>query len=539
MIKNISSNRLLLLSAVYFTITFNYPFLKAFMGAITQLDQYNSLFLISVPLLIVALLTILFSLFSAPFIFKPILITLTLSSSLVLYGAVNYGVVFDYGMIQNSVESSNAEAFSYLNVESILFFTVLGLFPSLFIAKIKIEYLSFFKELLTRLQLIALAFSVLLAIVFFFYQDYAAVGRNNSHLKKFITPTQFMYSGFKYIKHNYFDDEITFITLDQAPVDLNPTQKEVLVFVVGETARAQNFSINDYQKPTNAHTAPFNIVSFKKFSSCGTATAVSVPCMFSALDRDNFERRRADKQQNALDIIKLSGVDVLWIDNNGCKDVCNRINTITLDVNQDNPLCDGKYCQDEILLGPLAQKLKDLSHNKTIIVLHMMGSHGPTYYKRYPKNHRKFTPDCPRSDIQNCSHEALTNTYDNTIAYTDFVLSRVINQLNILPSTYKKSMIYISDHGESLGESGAYLHGLPYAFSPKEQRHIPMLYWSPDNNQFNECLKLSANNNEFSHDNIFHSLLGLLSINSRSYQAKKDVFAPCNKQPLTQLPLNQ
>ena len=161
----------------------------------------------------------------------------------------------------------------------------------------------------------------------------------------------------------------------------------------------------------------------------------------------------------------------------------------------------------------------------------MMGSHGPTYFKRYPKKHKKFIPDYNRSDIQNCSPEELVNTHDNTIAYTDFVLSQVIEQLNLLPNDVNKSMIYISDHGESLGESGAYLHGFPYAFSPKEQRHIPMLLWiSQTNKQKNnttECLKQLADNESYNHDNVYHSMLGLLDINSSTYQKSLDIFSQC------------
>jgi lipid A ethanolaminephosphotransferase len=254
--------------------------------------------------------------------------------------------------------------------------------------------------------------------------------------------------------------------------------------------------------------------------------------MFSSLTRENFDRREADYQQNLLDIFELAGVDVLWVDNNGCKDVCNRIPTVKIDVNQDNPLCDGEYCQDEALLTPLRDKLAKLSNNKTVIVLHMMGSHGPTYFKRYPDTHKKFTPDCSRSDIQNCSTQELTNTYDNTIAYTDFVLSQVIEQLNVLPNKINKSMIYISDHGESLGESGAYLHGLPYAFAPIEQRHIPMMFWmSGQNSQpsiSKGCLNQLAENDSYSHDNIYHSMLGLLAIESTTYEKNLDIFSQCS-----------
>ena len=523
-----TTNKLLLVITAYFTLVFNYPFLSEFMGAIIELEQFNVLFLLSVPFLLGSLLLIVFSVLAVPMIFKPVFITITLTSALVFYAALHYGTVFDYGMIQNSVETDQAEAFSYLNIQSVIHFCVLGLLPALFIAKTKIVTQGYSQAVFARLKLFAGAFIILLTIVFFFYQDYAAVGRNNSHVKKFINPTQYLYSGAKYIKYNYLESEIPFKTLDIAPIDTSPTENEVMVFVLGETARAQNFSSNGYSKNTNQYTSKYEITSFENMFSCGTATAVSVPCMFSSMTRDNFDRRHADKQQNVLDLIQLAGFDVQWINNNGCKNVCDRIPTINIDLSQNNPLCDGNYCQDETLLLPLEQKLASLSSNKTIIVLHMMGSHGPTYFKRYPNEHRKFTPDCARSDIQNCSSEQLINTYDNTIAYTDFVLSKVIEQLEKLPKKYKTSMLYVSDHGESLGESGVYLHGLPYSFSPQQQRHIPMLLWSNNNQHQTSCVKQQAKNQKFSHDNLFHSLLGWLSISSTAYQSQLDIFAPCS-----------
>ena len=527
-IPPLSVNQLLIFSAIYFTLVLNYPFLSGFIKAILALDQFSLFFVISVPILLCSLSAILFSTFSVKYALKPLLITLTLVSSMVFYGSIQYGVVFDYGMIENSIETNSAEAFSYVNAELVIYFLTFGLMPSWLIAKAPVNYQPLVNELISRFVLVLSATFTVAIIVGFYYQDYASVGRNNSHLKKFIVPSQFLSSGFKYIKYNHFDDKLSFITLDQAPKDNSPNDKEVIVLVIGETARANNFSANGYAKPTNSHTHKYQPVSFKNMYSCGTATAVSVPCMFSSFTRDNFDRRKADNQQNLLDVVSLAGVDVLWIDNNGCKDVCNRVPTITLDVNQDNPLCDGEYCQDEYLLEPLRNKLSQLRKNKTLIVLHMMGSHGPTYFKRYPAKHQKFTPDCHRSDIQNCTSEELTNTYDNTIAYTDYVLSQVIEQLDALPKEINKSMIYISDHGESLGESGAYLHGFPYAFAPKEQRHIPMLVWmSQQQDSAKSCLKQLANQNSYSHDNLYHSMLGLLTIDSSTYQKDLDIFSSC------------
>ena len=257
--------------------------------------------------------------------------------------------------------------------------------------------------------------------------------------------------------------------------------------------------------------------------------------MFSRIDKNHYNKRRATAQQNVIDIVHLAGADVLWISNNNgsCKGVCTRVQTEQIPTDKSDPLCDGEYCFDEALLKPLKLKLKNLTHQSTLIVLHMIGSHGPTYYRRYPQEKRLFSPDCQRSDIQNCTQEQLINTYDNTIAYTDFVLSRIINEIDTLAKTenIETSMLYVSDHGESLGEKGAYLHGLPYAFAPEQQTHIPMIYWANNQQQdFNlSCLE-NMSSVAISHDNIFDTILSIMSVRSKVYDSNNDPLIHCKSQ---------
>ena len=336
--------------------------------------------------------------------------------------------------------------------------------------------------------------------------------------------------------NHYFYPPLKFKVLDTLPTIVRDnSRKHVTVMVLGETARAQSFSLNGYAKPTNINTEKQGVISFTDVSSCGTATAVSVPCMFSRLNKKNYNKRNATAQQNAIDLINLAGADVLWISNNNgsCKGVCTRVKTIQVDTDKSNPLCDGEYCFDEALLAPLKQKLNSLTHENTLIVLHMIGSHGPTYFKRYPSDKNVFTPDCQRSDIQNCSPEQLLNSYDNTIAYTDFVLSKVINELSILDNkdNIESSMLYISDHGESLGESGVYLHGLPYAFAPEQQTHVPMIFWT-DNAQadFDTACLRDLSKSSISHDNIFDTLLSIMSVKSKAYHIENDPFIDCKSE---------
>jgi len=524
-------NQVILLVTTYFVLILNEPFYSLAFERITQLKEYNIFFMLSVPFLLMCIITVFLSLFSFKYLIKPSLIILTLLSALVFYATTEYGVVFDYSMMVNVLETDNAEAFTYLNSYAVIFFLIFALLPATLIASVKLTYHPLLKEVLLRFKLIALALLTFIIIVFFFYENYASFGRNNREIKRYIIPIQVIDSSYKVIRDKFFSKPLTFTLLDKNPtIQHNIQAKQVVVLVIGETARAMNFSYHGYQRETNTYSKKFNPIFFQHVTSCGTATAVSVPCLFSAQKQNNFDKKQAYYQQNALDIAKQAGVDVLWIDNNsGCKGVCRRVKTIDISTNKKHPLCDGDYCFDEILIENLTTKLTHLHANNTLIVLHMIGSHGPTYYRRYPKQFAKFLPDCPRSDIQNCSHEQLINSYDNTIAYTDYVLAKLMAKLTTLPDNTQASLLYISDHGESLGENGAYLHGFPYAFAPDEQINVPMLFWTTANNNAlnKQCLKNKAKTKHYSHDNIFSTLLSLLNIKSTESQQGDDILAHC------------
>ncbi len=534
-LKNIklTTNQLLIISCAYLTLILNLPFLIKASSAITSLENYNIYFLISLPIFLLSLTLFLQGFLAFRWITKPLLIFMINVSALIFYATVTYGIVFDYGMVQNTLETDTAEALSYFNIYAVGFYLLFGLLPSWMVYCVKLTYKSFPNELLSRLKLLSVNFVIIFLIGSIFYSNYAAVGRNNRDLISYIVPYKMFDASYKFVRNHYFYPPLKFQVLDTNPTIVrDDIKKHVTVLVLGETARAMSFSLNGYDKPTNQYTENQGVVSFSNMTSCGTATAVSVPCMFSRLNKGDYSKRIATAQQNAIDIIHLAGADVLWVSNNNgsCKGVCTRVKNQQIITSNSNPLCDGETCFDEALLTPLRVKLKHLTHNNTLIVLHMMGSHGPTYFKRYPKNKGLFLPDCQRSDIQNCSEDELINTYDNSIAYTDFVLSEIITEMSALAAkeSVETSVLYISDHGESLGEKGVYLHGLPYAFAPDEQTHIPMIYWN-DSQQtdFNlHCLdRMSAK--PLTHDNVFDTLLSIMSVRSTTYSEKNDSFISC------------
>lgn len=534
----LKSQYLTLLLASYFTLILNYPFFRESWKVLNSIENVKTGFIVSIPLFVLFALNILFSLFTIKYVSKPIFIALILTSSLVAYAGLTYGTVFDYGMIKNSAQTNMSEASSYLNPSLIICFLLTGLIPTFLIARTKIVYRPLLKEVLTKFAVISLSLLGLLIIAFFYYQDYASVGRNNKFLQKYIVPTQYVWSGYKYVKETYFTTPLVYqqLGLDaKKAVPPTVTKPQMTVMVLGETARAMNYQYNGYSRDTNRFTAPEGLISFRHVSSCGTATAVSVPCMFSFMGRKNYDESRAETQDNVLDVIHRAGLNVQWIDNDsGCKGVCARVPTLNIDIKTKSPLCDGTYCFDEIMLPELKRLLAEAKGKDTLIALHLIGSHGPTYYRRYPASHRIFTPDCERSDIQNCSHDELVNTYDNTIAYTDYMLSQVIALLKANSSEYNTSMLYMSDHGESLGEKGLYLHGTPYALAPEEQTHVPGLLWLSDNyakeKQIDtDCLRKEAQSKQVSQDYLSHSLLSLTGVATSTYKPELDLISGCRK----------
>jgi len=536
----LSVNKFTLIIALYYTLVFNYTFISSFETAIVALDTFSYGFAISVPFFLFFVLSLLFSLFTVKYITKPLFIIVTVLSSTVFYASLMYGIVFDYTMIQNIYETDNSEASTYINFAAVMFVALTGIVPAYAIYKVNINYQPALQTLKSKAVLMLTMLAGILIIAFSYYQNYASVLRNNSQLKRTIVPTYYLGSSVKFFKKEFFTAPIKYQVLGTDAKVIKPEENgkpNLVVIVVGETARAMNYSYNGYQKDTNTYTQNQGLVSFQNVSSCGTATAVSLPCMFSDMSREDYDSHIVKHRDNVLDVIKKSGIDVSWIDNNsGCKGICNRVDNFNIPTDSEHELCDGAYCYDERLLSELEQKIGQTEPNDKLIILHLIGSHGPTYYRRYPQTYKKFVPDCPRSDIQNCTDEALINTYDNTISYTDYVLSRVIEQLKVKENTFNTSMLYISDHGESLGENGLYLHGLPYSIAPDHQTKVPFLLWLPDqfavtNKIDKQCIINNAKVNEYSHDNLYHSLISIMNVQTSDYTQDLDIFADCRSNP--------
>jgi lipid A ethanolaminephosphotransferase len=517
--------------SLYFSFVLNISFWR-FMADNIEITNFGTIwFALSLPFFIFVPLYIVFNIFLTPYLAKPISISLLLISSAANYFMYAYGVYIDSDMITNVFETTARETFDLTTLSFFVSVFITGVIPSIIIFFMKIEY----KTLKTELKIRILASVVSIFILGFFiavsYKEYASFGRNNREVRKLLNTVNYIYSVAKYFRLKA-DAKREFVRLDENAKHVSDTDlhKSVFVIVIGETARTKSFSLGGYTKETNPLLSKQDII-YSKISSCGTSTAVSLPCIFSSLPQKDFDKNNAKYTENLIDIVAKSGYDVWWEDNDdGCKDVCARVKT-EYTVKTNNPkYCFGSYCHDEALIDGLEDKIKDIK-NDTVIVLHTMGSHGPTYYNRYPDKFKRFTPTCDTANIQNCSKEAIVNTYDNTILYTDYIISSTIDILKKF-TNLETGLMYVSDHGESLGEDNVYLHGLPYMIAPKEQTEVPMIIWMSENmKKYNridyECMKKEASYKSYSHDNIFHSIISLLEIDTTLYDEKYDIFKEC------------
>jgi lipid A ethanolaminephosphotransferase len=527
-----SSKQLAMLVSLLFVLVFNKSFFSAAWQTI-QLDSVGAiLFLMSLVPLLWLLTFIFFYLFCLPIIIKPLCVFLLICGAFSAYFMDTYSVIIDEEMLRNVLETDSKESMGLLSVKLILYVIVIGILPSWMIVKVKVVWGNPWREIISRslIAIIILVMAILIILSLSAY--YSSFFRNHKEVRFLTNPLGFLNAGISLVRDEKLKPLII-ESISQGAVlnnrNLKQSKPMLVVLVIGEAARAANFGLDGYKRNTTPLTAQQDIIYFNEFSSCGTSTAVSLPCMFSTLSRKDYKNEIAKSRHGLLDFIQNAGVDVLWRENNsGCKGVCDRVSIETF---KDAPAlqwCKDGGCYDEVLLHDLAGKI---SGRNQVIVLHQNGSHGPEYDKRYPDSMRFYTPVCKTNQLQSCSHEELINAYDNTIRYTDYFLNKTIKWLIEQENTHDVAMIYVSDHGESLGENRIYLHGIPYAIAPEYQTLIPFIFWASSDFYSDRKLDKSClyenRKNPFSHDNLFHSLLGLIDIKTEYYQPKMDIFAPC------------
>ncbi len=526
-----------LLAALFFAFVLNALFLLRAWEIIPYTRVHDYLFAASMPVVLVAAFYLLFSLLAWPWIRKPLLIVLILASAAANYFMHSFGTVIDTNMIENVFESNAQETGALMSRNYVIWMLLMGILPVALVCSVRISNRQrWWWNLLQRLASALGAVLVILLMAVLFYKDYASLIRNNKGLVKMITPANIVSGTGHYVDQRYLQGSQALVKIGEdakkGPLITAGPKKTLVVLVVGETARAENFSLGGYARDTNPQLKKQQVIYYPNASSCGTETAISVPCMFSNMPREHYDANLAHHQEGVLDVLAHAGISVLWRENDGgCKGACDRVPHTDMTQWQLPQYCHDGFCLDDVLLHRFDNYVDSL-HNDGIIVLHQMGSHGPAYFKRYPAAFQRFTPTCDSNQIQDCDHQALVNTYDNSLLYTDDMLSRTIDKLKGLSDRFNVALVYLSDHGESLGEHGMYLHGAPYLFAPSQQTHIPLLLWmSPGYAAAyhidQACLRQQAAETAVSQDNLFHTVLGLFNIQTQQYQPQLDMIKSC------------
>ncbi|WP_045837338.1 phosphoethanolamine transferase [Hyphomicrobium sp. 99] len=528
---------LALIVAIYAALVLNQPFWRKFIEVVdpSRVSDWLIVGSAAAAIVIIAYLVLL-ALSARPLLRFVVLLFLPVAAA-ATYFMSEYGIVIDAQMVRNVFETDTREANDLITLKLVAYVVLLGLVPAILFWLTPWTRQSFRSEALGKLKAAALSLVILVGVLAPAWGDFLSLARYHRELKMTLTPVNFVSALAAYSRQEKRKqgNDVAAYGVDARQGAFSDGRKSLFVIAVGETARADHFSLNGYAKPTSPGLASIgDLINYGHAYSCGTDTAESVPCMFSGLGHDGFSNAKADARENLLDIFKRAGIDVLWRENQaGCKGVCARIPTETLTGLEAPTFYPSTANFDDVLVDGLEDRIAKLDRD-TVIVLHMMGSHGPAYWKRYPENFETFKPACKDAQFSRCELASIINAYDNTILYTDHVLTRLIDVLKGASSHgVDAGMIYVSDHGESLGEKGMYLHGMPYVIAPEAQIHVPMVVWlSPEmkvSRGIEQGCLVSRSGNRVGHDNLFHSSLGIMGVATRVYDPSLDLFAACRK----------
>jgi lipid A ethanolaminephosphotransferase len=450
------------------------------------------------------------------------------------YYAETYGVHFDTTMLRNIFTTNPAEAKELMTASLAVHFFKYATLPILVIAFLGINKNSLIKVITKKVIISVFLIILSVGLLLTQYKNFSSTMRNHKEIRHLVLPTSFLFSSAKIALQSTAEVNVKIqaIGLDATRSTPSIHQKpEILVVVVGETVRAANWGLSGYERDTTVMLKEQNIHNFPYATSCGTNTDTSVPCLFSKEGKHGYDEKKIRSSESLLHIVNRVGFQITWVDNqSGCKGVCAGLGFVDAKSHADPKNCTDAACFDEALLDNLEWQINHNSGNQ-VIVLHQLGNHGPAYFARYPKEFEKYQPACNTSDLSKCSQQEIINAYDNSIRYTDAVLSKAIDKLK----SHKEkstSLIYMSDHGESLGENGIYLHGLPYSIAPKQQTQVPFFVWLSDNYkkdhpQIDRCFS-EQSKKPAHHDNLFHTVLGMFDIKTSAYQRSFDLTEKCH-----------
>ncbi len=442
-------------------------------------------------------------------------ILFSVGNTVALYFITTYQVVLDRTMMGNVLNTNIEEASAFLSAGTLPYVLFLCLPLCFLLARTQIR-----KSSRSRISVLSLGLIVFaIGLLYLSSSTWLWVDKHAKKLGGMVLPFSYIVNTVRY-EAGRIDHSREQIQLPDA--HFLADQKTIVVLVIGESARANNFSLYGYERNTNPLLSHTGAIALKNTTACSTYTTASLRCILSHLDM-SFEF--AKPYETLPTYLYRHGVDVIWRTNNWGEPP---MKVAEYQRARDlRATCTGPDCSyDPVLLTRLVERIRTSEKNKVLVVLHQRGSHGPTYHTEYPDRFERFSPVCNSVEANNCKPSTLTNAYDNTILYTDFVLNRVVNLLETLEDT-STLMMYISDHGESLGEFGLFLHGTPYSLAPDVQKLVPFIVWMSE--KF-KCEKGVTNEQllgqtKHSQLNVFHSMMGAFDMRSPVYNASEDIFS--------------
>lgn len=481
------------------------------------------------------------SLFAWRWTLKPAILVCMLVVAVSSHFMLNYRTLIDAATVVNVLQTDPREALDFLNPSLGVIVLLLAVLPGWWLMRQPVQRLNFASQAAVNAISVVTYLLLALALAWGVAREVKPVLPAHPDLPYMVNPLNSIWGAAQASVQPWARSgaSVEPIALDVARGSSYRQQSRppLLVLVIGDSARADHLALNGYGRATSPRLSQEDVLSWRQMSSCGTSTSSSLPCLVSHLGKDAFETRTGN-QQNLLDVLQTSGLAVLWLDNQyGCKGLCDRVHHVDTSRSTVEGLCTDNGCLDEVMLLNLNERLRKLPEeqrrNGVVVVMHTMGSHGPAYFKRTVPGFKKFVPECSQTLLSDCSLQEVTNAYDNTLLYTDHFLAETVQWLKRQSSHYSTAMLYVSDHGESLGEKHVYLHGTPDRIAPAAQRHIPFLAWLSSQQQqrsrlSSTCLR-SHLQDPINHDHVFHSVLGLLDVHTALYQRERDVFAPCSK----------
>lgn len=440
-------------------------------------------------------------LYTGRFVGRCILAFTFVADAISLYFINSYEVLITDSMMGNVFNTQFSEASGFFSFAAVLYILFLGVIPCIFIFAAKTDFGSF-KRFLSN---IGLALGLAVAIAFVNIQNWPWIDRNSTELGSLLMPWSYTVNTVRFYNGEKKRNQKEILLPDAV---ISNESKDVCILIIGESARRDHFSLYGYEKVTNPLLAEDNVTSLIA-NSAATYTTAGVKAI--------LDHQPTGKLYEILpNYMYRTGVDVIWRTSNWGEPPVHieKYHTVR-DLKKMYPDADDRY--DGILLTGLKEEIMSSEKDKILVILHTNTSHGPTYNKKYPAEFERFTPVCTTVEMSKANPQELMNAYDNSVLYTDYIIHSAIEILKEFTDR-RTCMLYVSDHGESLGEGNLYMHGVPMSIAPKEQVEIPFIVWtSKDAVEVKELAEVGQYH-------VFHSVMDFLGVESPVFDEDKNIF---------------